>query len=640
MFHFYRGIFIILLFHTEPVYLTDGNKCSRNCTLKDGKHRSGNGSEGPPKIELITSSKPVSLKSTISLKCRLCQSNPTSTIEWLFNGKPLHFKGERMHITSTPCKETLFLLTVLTEDQGNYTCVARNKFGESNSTKEIKIIGASCSFECVLRKDGRRKVGGKKLGPPTMKLERHLKLVTTDQMVKIPCTLCTSNPPSTLTWFFNGRQLDPEKNEISVISGWCEESLYFKALKNTAGNYSCMAKNDFGQAYSTTEIRVLDTTLKRPLVAVKLEGETGTIRGNAVKTGSRINITCTIPALNCAKLVWFWNMNGKLITRNETQYREENGMNRCTRKLMIDKVMAGSKGTYQCVVIGWHNACLTAKGTNEIAISVVSCFEGFYCPLNISGVKRCPNGTFSMHRNAFTTEQCKPCKTSSRNETLMSLHPEAASIFKINCPYNTESSEKHPSSLSHGEIVAIVGSLALLVLVVILGVCFGIRNCRNYKKLDQHTSDNIPIEIPDIPRSKDVFVCYSSKNREWVHNTLLQNLRAQNFETFIDFIDFEIGLSIEKNIVNGIYGSRKTIFVLSKDSLRSYYARSELSQALAAGRQTGHQVLVILYEKCKVPEEISNIVYLDWVNERKRDKFWEKLYEAVRRPLENDEVKA
>ena len=121
-----------------------------------------------------------------------------------------------------------------------------------------------------------------------------------------------------------------------------------------------------------------------------------------------------------------------------------------------------------------------------------------------------------------------------------------------------------------------------------------------------------------------------------MQNTLLQNLRAQNFETFIDFIDFEIGLSIEKNIVNGIYGSRKTIFVLSKDSLRSYYARSELSQALAAGRQTGHQVLVILYEKCKVPKEISNIVYLDWVDEKKRHNFWEKLYEAVRRPLANE----
>ena len=90
-----------------------------------------------------------------------------------------------------------------------------------------------------------------------MKLERHFEFVTTGQMVKIRCTLCTSNPPSTLTWFFNGKQLDRKRNEISVISHWCEEYLNFKALKNTAGNYSCMAKNDFGQAYSTTEIIVL-----------------------------------------------------------------------------------------------------------------------------------------------------------------------------------------------------------------------------------------------------------------------------------------------------------------------------------------------------------------------------------------------
>jgi hypothetical protein len=98
-------------------------------------------------------------------------------------------------------------------------------------------------------------------GPPTMRLERHFKVETTDQPVQISCTLCTSNPPSTITWFFNGARLDLNKNKISVISGWCEESLYFKASKNTAGNYSCMAKNDFGQAYSTTEMRVYGTAI-------------------------------------------------------------------------------------------------------------------------------------------------------------------------------------------------------------------------------------------------------------------------------------------------------------------------------------------------------------------------------------------
>ena len=134
-----------------------------------------------------------------------------------------------------------------------------------------------------------------------------------------------------------------------------------------------------------------------------------------------------------------------------------------------------------------------------------------------------------------------------------------------------------------------------------------------------------------------MFVCYSSKNREWVQSTLLANLRAQHFETFIDFRDFEIGLPIHQNIVNGIYGSRKTIFVLSKDSLKSYYARTELSQALAAERQTRHRVIVILYERCKVPEEISDTVYLDWTDEEKRENFWRKLYDALRKPSANEE---
>lgn len=85
----------------------------------------------------------VALKSTISLNCRLCRSNPASAIHWLFNGKALDFQGKRMHLFNhtSSCLQTLSLLTVRSEDEGNYTCVARNKFGEANSTTEITIIG-------------------------------------------------------------------------------------------------------------------------------------------------------------------------------------------------------------------------------------------------------------------------------------------------------------------------------------------------------------------------------------------------------------------------------------------------------------------------------------------------------------------
>jgi hypothetical protein len=43
-----------------------------------------------------------------------------------------------------------------------------------------------------------------------------------------------------------------------------------------------------------------------------------------------------------------------------------------------------------------------------------------------------------MQQDATNVNQCEPCPTNARNETLMVLddkNPEAASIFKINCPY-------------------------------------------------------------------------------------------------------------------------------------------------------------------------------------------------------------
>ena len=122
-----------------------------------------------------------------------------------------------------------------------------------------------------------------------------------------------------------------------------------------------------------------------------------------------------------------------------------------------------------------------------------------------------------------------------------------------------------------------------------------------------------------------------------MHDTLFPRLKSQHFKVFIDFVDFEVGKSIDDNIVEGIYGSRKTLFILSKDSLKSFYARKELFHALAAGK-TGHQVLVILYEKCKAPAEVAGIVYLDWTDEEQRDRFWDRLYDAIRRPLPNEIV--
>ena len=120
----YRNLFLLL-----------NLECSTNCTLKNGK--------SPPEMKFKMIRKTATLKSTIALNCRLCHSNPPPTIHWFFNGRALNFQGKRMHLLNqtSSCQQTLYLLTVLNEDEGNYTCVARNRFGEANSTTEITIFG-------------------------------------------------------------------------------------------------------------------------------------------------------------------------------------------------------------------------------------------------------------------------------------------------------------------------------------------------------------------------------------------------------------------------------------------------------------------------------------------------------------------
>jgi hypothetical protein len=105
------------------------------------------------------------------------------------------------------------------------------------------------------------------------------------------------------------------------------------------------------------------------MITVKLEAQTDTIRGNAVKIGARLNITCTALNTNCTELIWSWKRNDHLITQNETQYIHESGTNPCIRKLMIDKVMAASTGIYQCSAMGWSKIFASATSKNEISVS-------------------------------------------------------------------------------------------------------------------------------------------------------------------------------------------------------------------------------------------------------------------------------
>lgn len=370
---------------------------------------------------------------------------------------------------------------------------------------------------------------------------------------------------------------------------------------------------------------------------IKLEASV-TPQQHDVRIGSAIRFSCTLDYPTCAG-AWMKDEDmlselDKRITMTEEKIKSKADVKRCpTAYLHIRNITASDTGKYSCKMFSIEEESIKPDSWKYVFIYAVVCFQGYYCPQKANTIKRCPRGTFSRYKNATSVDRCQVCPTYNKNEIQKKMDSDTVARFHTNCPDSAGQTSNGAARM----LIAIGIVTGVLFIVIVLAVLCRVRHARIKKYEDKLfcPPKDIEVEPPEMPRSKDVFVCYSSKNRQWVHDTLLANLKEQGFQIFIDFLDFEVGLDIQENIVNGIYGSRKTVFVLSRHSLKSFYARKELHQALAAGK-TGHQVIVIMYEKCKVPAEITHMVYLDWTDENNRDQFWGKLYRAILRPLVNE----
>ena len=125
----------------------------------------------------------------------------------------------------------------------------------------------------------------------------------------------------------------------------------------------------------------------------------------------------------------------------------------------------------------------------------------------------------------------------------------------------------------------------------------------------------------------DVFICYSSKDSHWARE-LLEELERRGFRCCVDFRDFLPGAAIVENIADAIYGSRKTIAVLSPDFIQSNWCKHELRQALT--RIDFHDVVPVVYRKCDVPIVLKDRTYIDWENDHVKPYFWDSLEKALK----------
>ncbi|XP_071944250.1 uncharacterized protein [Antedon mediterranea] len=140
----------------------------------------------------------------------------------------------------------------------------------------------------------------------------------------------------------------------------------------------------------------------------------------------------------------------------------------------------------------------------------------------------------------------------------------------------------------------------------------------------------------------DVFVCYNSKDQQWVLKTLQPSLEVQrNFKLCVDYRDFIPGEAIATNIANAVKFSRKVLLVVSKHFAKSEWCNFELEMARMRMFDSHEDILVVVLIEKVSPKEmpillhkiLTTTTYIEWEEHPERQAlFWTKLETALLSP--------
>ncbi|KAM8823268.1 toll-like receptor 22 [Spinachia spinachia] len=144
------------------------------------------------------------------------------------------------------------------------------------------------------------------------------------------------------------------------------------------------------------------------------------------------------------------------------------------------------------------------------------------------------------------------------------------------------------------------------------------------------------------PNQYDAFVSYNASDEPWVVRELLPKLEGeQGWRLCLHHRDFEPGKPIIDNITDAIYGSSKTICVISRRYLESEWCSREIQVASFRLFDEQKDVLVLVFLEDIPVAELSPYyrmrkllkrrTYLSWPRAGQHPNlFWEKLRQALR----------
>jgi tetratricopeptide (TPR) repeat protein len=138
----------------------------------------------------------------------------------------------------------------------------------------------------------------------------------------------------------------------------------------------------------------------------------------------------------------------------------------------------------------------------------------------------------------------------------------------------------------------------------------------------------------------DVFISYSSRDKEWVRGELLKRIEQVGLQAFIDFRDFVRGAPSIKEMERGVVKCRKTLLVLTPNYIASGWGEIEniMVQTLdPANREL--RLIPLLKAECEKPLRIGALTHIDFTDGADLDLAWRQLLTALGAPPEPEPPK-
>ncbi|XP_078360730.1 uncharacterized protein LOC144645125 [Oculina patagonica] len=179
-------------------------------------------------------------------------------------------------------------------------------------------------------------------------------------------------------------------------------------------------------------------------------------------------------------------------------------------------------------------------------------------------------------------------------------------------------------------VISVIAVICFLLLAaVIIVMCWRMMRkkrllalAQKYDQEDNHVFDN------------DLFISYSTKDYEWIQESLLTVLDENRIKYIIHSRDFVPGKAWHDNMADSVYNSRKVILVMSANYLSSGFCKDEMRMAMHRDSARDDSSLIVVriddIKSCDIPKPLRHRTFIDVTSKEEIATWQRRILEHVR----------